>query len=264
MLRFAVLLCTVLGVSASLARAASAEEAEIVAAVQALESAKSFTWQQLAGSYGPDRRRNTSTKTLTVAMPSGQPPAQRTGRIERSGFTLVIDQTAKQKLGADVRLVARAGGPRLAETPQGWLTLDEVHAAARKSGPNELADFNGMKVRLSDAWSAATRLLIAREPDAELRQLVNDLDTFTREGDLIVCELSAAGVRRRYARGNEMKVTVVFRLGGGVIQEYLMAPSRPGAPPSLTDTLFGTVMRFSNIDTTEVVVPDSALERLLR
>jgi hypothetical protein len=241
-----------------------AAEAEVVAAVHALQTAKSYSWDTAFGSVSVPPRRGTrndgtmrTRRDLAVVREIGQ---------VGDGMSLVTLPATEK---GPAQLAAWRGRKiAIAETADGWLTSAEISRVRASSVATDMVEFKGRKMFKVDALSRASGALRTEAPDTQLVPLVNDIESFRREGSYILGKLSETGHRRR--NGGRVRpgeeTYLVFWIVHGEIREYMIttimldAAGRMALPASYS----GQVVRIFDVGNTVPMIPSEGLQVLLR
>jgi len=248
--------CITLGTVAALAE----PRADVRAAQDTLRHA-SFSWETTVR-WPSTRPLDAPVKTETDA------PLAVTGKTEPNALTEIT--LAPTKGGVPVPIAAYfKSGASVGQTPLGWLTRTQIHEA-RGAQPDKVVDFQGQPARLSRCFDGALKAMAMPIPTEELFDLIAEIKEF-REGDGVITGWLPDAVIERLWEEQKAKSApdvegrVIFRLSGGVIEEYRVELEIGFPPPRgrpATRSVIQWTTRIRNVGTTTVLPPADALQKL--
>jgi hypothetical protein len=231
-------------------------ESEVRNAVSAL-AGTSYAWETTV------RQRFSSESNEPRLDPRA--PVELRGRVDPNGYT-EIALAPSRELAAPVAAVLREGDV-VGHTPLGWLRRTKMRQV---SDPNRVVDFEGKRVRLSEALNVALRVTAQRNLTEELVDLIDGLKSYRSMEGLVIAELRDAAIERmwgdaRAKRAPEIHGTVIFKISDGALTEYHVVLGI-GFPNSRTKKVAWSMMQWSTritgIGTTTVEPPAAAIRAL--
>ncbi len=194
--------------------------ADIAAALAVLRNQHSYAWETTDGNPGPVMAPAEFTTPDGVVR--GNVKYERTQPhvkgVKRSDGTIVI--TVEPARDAGTTVILRPNGAAVASTPEGWLSARDVFQkllnAIAADGPDR------------SRWRTVTTALVARTPESELSDLVNEVVSFRADGDEIAGMLTPDAAGRVYGLGDsafevdDVSGSIAFQLSHGMIRAYTL------------------------------------------
>jgi hypothetical protein len=206
--------CLLLGLAAA-SRLPAAPPAALAAALESLRDQKSYSWQIINGDPGPVAQNfETRRGTVTTVMQNISPTIK--GSIDLNGDTLIQREWTD---GLKLETFITASGAVLTNTPEGWLTNQEILTAQAEER------LRGGAPTPRAIWLRRADRPDVRRPDEELAPLLKapvefetvDSSTFIVRRD-VKPATSAKNDDDDVAA--EFSVTITLRLRNGAVRDY--------------------------------------------
>ena len=187
---------------------------ELAAAVQQLRAQHSYSWEIINGDPGPvEQTIHTARGTVQTVQRNPSPHAK--GRLSATGEMLIERDWSD---GLKTRTLVAADGTMVTETPEGWLSRQEILEAIAE----ERLRAGGPSARME--WLPRAEAVDTMRPAEELQPFVDGDKTFQVSGDTYVCTLDIqVGNPANAADGGTQSVgnaTITLHLVGGVLRDY--------------------------------------------
>src|SRR5882672_2113400 len=234
--------------------------AALAAALESLRDQKSYSWEIINGDPGPVAQNfETRRGTVTTVLQNTSPHLK--GSLDLNGDTLIQREWAD---GVKLETFITAGGAMLTNTPEGWLTNQEILTAQAEER------LRGGPPTPRAIWLRRADRPDVRRPDEELVPLLKmpidfevvDANTFISRRQV---RPGASGKADEEDGPPEFSVMITLHLRNGAVRDYevevegsrRMAGSRVKVPVS-----DHRIVILTNLPLARVNVPAAARERL--
>ena len=186
---------------------------ELAAAMQNLRDQRSYSWEVINGDPGPVAQSVETARGIIKTVQQNTSPHIR-GRISATGEMLLEIEWPD---GLAMQTFVAADGARVTNTPDGWLSrqevLEEIAAERMRAG--------GSSVRMQ--WLQLADALDIRRPDQELAPFSDNRREFESTGEMFVCRVqiqpgkTAANDEQTETIG---EAVISIHVSSGVVRDY--------------------------------------------
>jgi hypothetical protein len=194
--------------------AAAATPPELTRALEFLHNQKSFSWEVINADPGPQAQQlKTRRGSIMVTQQNTSPHIR--GSIDRNGDTRIEREWSD---GLKLDTIIMADGRTLTNTPDGWMTPQDILAALGQA-----------RVKLSEnsprvIWLRRADRPEINRPDAELAPLLKTAGEFTVQGESYVAQARVYPNQPPNTKpedaGPGVDVALTINLSKGLIRDY--------------------------------------------
>ena len=182
----------------------------LASAVQQLRAQGSYSWEIINADPGPVQQSTDTRRGRVTLVQQNTSPHVKASRATNGDMLMTRDWSD----GLQLETLVTADGQMVTNTPEGWLTNQEVLSAISEergsSSPNT-ARYQ---------WLRRADRPDTRRPDEELPMVVAAAKDFEVTGDSYSAHLHIGGNEHEDSGRNPLDVTIIVNLRGGVVRDY--------------------------------------------